>query len=85
MNGWHSQYTALAKESEVPRPPQGLLTRLIRGYRAGAIGLSELSEWSGRPASEVAHELVEADPPEPPVPDDFWGVDEPLFPEDSEE
>lgn len=83
LNGWHSQYAALAKESEFPRAPQGLVARLIRGYHAGVLGLSELSEWSGQSASEIAQEIGAPDMGET-FQDDFWGSDEPLFPEDSD-
>lgn len=81
--GWRGRYAALAMAAGQPRAPQGLVTRAVRGYRQGVLGINELASWYAQRAADLQVELgstVTESGPE--VDDDFWGADEPLLPDE---
>lgn len=78
--GWLSQYVSMAESSNGPRAPQRLMQRAVTGYRAGVLGLPELSSWYGQDAESLRVELGE--PQDVGSVEDDWDLDAPLFPAD---
>ncbi|MBL8929407.1 MAG: ImmA/IrrE family metallo-endopeptidase [Kineosporiaceae bacterium] len=78
--GWLGQYSSMAESSNEPRAPQRLMQRAVAAYRAGALGLAELSRWYGQSAEGLRAEL--GDPQEADSVEDDWGLSAPLFPSD---
>ncbi len=77
INGWLDRYDQLAEDSNRARAPQGLLSRAVRAYRHGQLGLAELAAWYGRPEAELEAEL--GPPIEQTEPEDPWDATASIF------
>lgn len=92
-NGWLGKYRTLVTDSTGPRAPQGLVTMCVQGYRRGVLGINELATWYGHSPADLQSALGAPEPNErgggfdgavEDVDDDFWDVDAPLFPGQSD-
>ncbi len=49
--GWHADYQALVEQSSKPRGPQGLMARVMEGYRRGVVTSAAVARLNGDPCA----------------------------------